>query len=120
MTKETGLARFGDAEVSVGSGATLDLASAEMSLSKLKVDLDSGAGTITRFTPAEGGTIELTSASRVASGRAIPLAVTEMASPANLKSWTVKVNGAVRSDLGVRWNGGVLRVSGGGLSIIFR
>ena len=43
-----------------------------------------------------------------------------MASPNNLKSWTVKVNGAVRSDLGVRWNGGVLRVSGGGLSIIFR
>ena len=120
LASSSAYAPFGDAEVSVGSGATLDLASAEMSLSKLKVDLDAGAGTITRFTPAEGGTIELTSTSRVAFGRAIPLAVTEMASPANLKSWTVKVNGAVRSDLGVRWNGGVLRVSGGGLSIIFR
>ena len=113
-------APFGDVEVSVGSGATLDLESAEMSLSRLKVNLDAGAGTITRFTPAMGGTIDLCSSSPVTVGRTIPLSATEVSSPTNLKSWTVKVNGAVRSDLGVRWNDGVLRVIGGGLQLIFR
>jgi len=46
--------------------------------------------------------------------------VAEVASPENLKSWTVKVNGNERADLGIRWSGGALRVSGGGLRIIFR
>ena len=104
----------------MANGATLDFASAEMSLARLKVDMDAGGGTITRFTPGAGGVIDLVSASPVSSGRAIPLAVAEVASPENLKSWTVKVNGNERADLGIRWSGGVLRVSGGGLRIIFR
>ena len=113
-------APFGDAEVSVADGATLDFASAEMTLSRLNVDLDANGGTITRCTPATNGVINLSATSPVASGRAIPLTVTEMASPNNLKSWTVRVNGVERADLGVRWSNGVLRVSGGGLQIIFR
>ena len=113
-------APFGEAEVSVANGATLDFASAEMSLARLKVDMDAGGGTITRFTPGVGGVIDLVSASSVSPGRAIPLTVAEVASPVNLKSWTVKVNGNERADLGIRWSGGTLRVSGGGLSIIFR
>ena len=113
-------APFGDAEVSVADGATLDFASAEMTLSRLNVDLDANGGTITRCTPATNGVINLSATSPVASGRAIPLTVTEMASPNNLKSWTVRVNGVERADLGVRWSNGVLRVSGGGLQVIFR
>ncbi len=101
-------APFGGAEVSVASGATLDFDSAEMKISGLKVDLDAGAGTITRFTPAANGVVDIVSASPVAAGAVLPLTVSQVASPQNFQTWIVKVNGAVNDGKGIRWRNGSL------------
>jgi len=104
-------APFGSAALSVASGATLDFESSEMEISNLKVDMDAGGGSITRFTPAANGTIDLVSSSQVAVDDEIPLTIGQVSSPMNFKSWTVKVNGVVREDLKVRWRNGRLYVS---------
>jgi autotransporter-associated beta strand protein len=96
-------APFGDAVVSVANGATLDFSSAQMRISRLKVDCDGTGGAITRFTPSEHGTIDLVSASRVTHATAIPLVVQDMATPSALMTWTVMENGKIAPSLGVRW-----------------
>ena len=113
-------APFGDAEVSVASGATLDFASVDMSLSRLAVDMDAGGGTITRFTPSACGTIDLRTSSDVANDSAIPLTVSEVATPKNFGSWIVKVNGEVRAGLKVCYRDGGLCLTSGGLMIFVR
>jgi hypothetical protein len=104
-------APFGNAELSVASGAALDFESAEMEIACLKVDMDAGGGSITRFTPAENGIIDLVSSSQIAVDDEIPLTIGQVSSPMNFRSWTVKVNGVVREDLRIRWRNGRLYVS---------
>jgi len=107
--------------VSVASGATLDFASVDMSLSRLAVDMDAGAGTITRFTPSAGGTIDLSTSSPIAGDVIVPLTISSVTSPENFKSWTVKVNGVVRGDLRICWRAGSLYCGKTpGFMVIFR
>ena len=120
LSSSSAYAPFGNAEVSVASGATLDFASEEMLLSLLKVDLDDGAGTITRFTPAQGGVIDVSSATKLRNGLVLPLSVGTVAHPENLMSWTVKENGVTREGMGIRLRGGNLVLSASGCLMIFR
>ncbi|MBP5543333.1 MAG: hypothetical protein ILM98_04610 [Kiritimatiellae bacterium] len=111
-------APFGGAEVSVASGATLDFDSAEMEISRLKVDMDAGGGTITRFTPAENGMVEIVSASSVAGDVVLPLTVSHLGSPQNLGTWTVRVNGSVNGGKRIRWRNGSLCVGALGTTFL--
>ncbi len=113
-------APFSNAVVSVASGATLDFDSAEMEIAGLKVDLDAGGGTITRFTPAANGVVDIVSASPVSGEVVLPLTISQVASPRNLKTWTVKVNGAVRDGVNIRWQNGNLSVGAPRTVIIVR
>ena len=113
-------APFGGAEVSVASGATLDFDSAEMEISRLKVDMDAGGGTITRFTPAENGTVDIATTSPLPGDAILPLTVGQVASPQNFRSWTVNVNGALADGKGIRWRNGNLCVCASGTAIIVR
>ena len=111
-------APFGGAEVSVASGATLDFDSAEMGISRLKVDMDAGGGTITRFTPVENGMVEIVSASSVAGDVVLPLTVSHLGSPQNLGTWTVRVNGSVNGGKRIQWRNGSLCVGALGTTFL--
>ena len=103
-------APFGDAEVCVAKGALLDFVSADMTISGLKVDMDAPGGTITRFTPAEGGVIDIVTSSVFSGEAVVPLTVGQVASPENFKTWTVKVNGIGCDNLKIRSDGVVMRI----------
>ena len=93
---------FGEnATVSVANGATLDLSDVGMELGRLSVDCAAGAGTILRFTPSVNGVLELVNAnpSLLEEGYVLPLTVGDVAQAANLKTWTVKVDGVVQEGL---------------------
>lgn len=120
LPEASACAPFGSAEVSVAAGATLDFVSADMTIARLKVDLDAGAGTITRFTPAPDGTIDVRSATKLRPNQVLPLTVGTVASAENLASWTVKENGVTREGMGIRLRGGNLALSASGCLMIFR
>ncbi len=109
-----------DAVVSVAQGAVLDLYSPAMRLKHLAVDCTAGAGTITRFTPEPGGTLDISSSTPVSGNFAVPLSILEIAHPENLAGWTVSVNGSVRSDLKPRWTGTEIVLVGSGITIIVK
>ena len=93
---------FGEnATVSVARGATLDLSDVGMELGRLSVDCAAGAGTILRFTPSVNGVLELVNAnpSLLEEGYVLPLTVGDVAQAANLKTWTVTVDGVVQEGL---------------------
>lgn len=115
-------APFGAAKVSVAAGATLEFESEQLEIAALEVDLTAGAGTITRFTPTEGGALYLTNlvAGATFIGHALPITVQTVAQADNLKTWKVYVNGTERPDLGVRAGAGTLSVVGSGMLLIFR
>lgn len=115
-------APFGAAKVSVAAGATLEFESEQLEIAALEVDLTAGAGTITRFTPTEGGALYLTNlvADATFIGHALPITVQTVAQADNLKTWKVYVNGTERPDLGVRAGAGTLSVVGSGMLLIFR
>jgi hypothetical protein len=101
-----GYAPFGDATVSVASGATLTL-DTEMTVTALRVDMSAGAGSILGgFTPAENGILHLDNVvgGKIAGVVNIPLTIAEIVNAARFKTWTVYVNGRV-ADCSVRWNG---------------
>ena len=109
----TGGMVFGSgAVVSVATDATLDLVSVDQALSRISVDCAAGAGTITRFTPAANGVLELVNidAAQLKNAYALPLSVGELAQRANLKSWTVKVNGEPVARVRVTFKNGQLLV----------
>ncbi len=88
--------------VSVSSGATLDLSELRLeniAFNALKVDLNAGAGTITHFVPATGGTLYLTGVVDDTHSRAVlPLTLGTVSGEANLSSWNVYVNGKRSKD----------------------
>ena len=101
-----------DAAVAVAADATLDFGSAKMTLTHLAVDAAACGGTLTRFTPAPDGVLDLTldgSVRDFVGERGVTLlAVPEIAARRNLVSWRVRVNGVPDGRLAVRWSNGKL------------
>lgn len=94
--------------VSVASGAKFDTSyinNAVLSFKELTVDLTAGAGTITKFRPAENGVLYLKNprAADLRDGSLVarvtlPLTVGEIVDAANLASWKVYVDGVLSSE----------------------
>ena len=108
--------------VTVDAGATLNLNDANATISKLRVDCVAGAGTINSFHPAAGGTLELVNFPAEVtrfSGYEVPITVTDVQDAANLRSWTVTVNG-VRRAAKVTYRDGKIMLLSGGTYIIVR
>ena len=110
-----------DSVVTVDAGATLNLNDANATISKLHVDCAAGAGTVNSFRPAAGGTLELVNfpaeVSKL-SGYEVPITVTDVQDAANLRSWTVTVNGARRGVKATYRNGKIVLRSGGTYVIV--
>lgn len=113
---------FGAASVSVAAGATLDLRSEKMRLGHLAVDIDAGAGTITRFTPEPNGALDLVAADAtcVRAGFVVPLTVGNLPEADALSTWTVYVNGVEKRNLGLRFANGKLVLYGRQFIVIIR
>ncbi len=112
-----------DAVVSVAPGATLELRSEKMVLDRLAVDCTAGAGTITCFTPAENGSIDVRHADveQLRAGFALPLTVGAVNRASLLKKWTVLVDGVADERLRVVYRAGALRIeTRGGFLLLFR
>ena len=114
-----------DAVVSVAEGATLSFGAAQMQIAALAVDVDEGLGTIERFTPAEGGTLYVTTSGdpkSLCQEGPVPLfTVGEILQPRQLHGWTVVVNGVPDPLLCVRWkNGQFVLAPKGGLMLIVK
>ena len=112
---------FGDAAVSVAPNATLEITSDFAKIGHLAVDLQTGAGTITRFNPAENGVIDIMSTdSSVPMGVELPIAFGEIKDKELLRTWKIKVNGVARPNLRLRVSGNKLKVLGGGLFLVVK
>ena len=102
-----------DGALQVDSGATLDLstiADSKLSISNLVVDLSTGAGTITKFRPAENGILSLVGVVGDLPGvYRVPVAISAIADSSNLASWKVFVNGEVLKRGSVMWESGQLK-----------
>lgn len=114
-----------DAVISVAEGATLSFGSAQMQIASLAVDVDAGLGMIERFTPAESGTLYVTTSGdpkSLCQDGPVPLfTVGEILQPRRLHAWTVVVNGTPSSLLCVRWkNGQFVLANKGGLLVIVK
>ncbi len=110
-----------DSVVTVDVGATLNLNDAEATISKLRVDCAAGAGTINSFRPAAGGVLELMNVPAEVTrlnGYEVPIAVTDVQDTANLRSWTVTVNGAHRGVKATYRDGKIMLLSGGTCVIV--
>ena len=108
--------------VTVEAGATLNLNDANATIGKLRVDYTAGGGTINSFRPAAGGTLELVNFPAEVtrfSGYEVPITVTDVQDAANLRSWTVTVNG-VRRAAKVTYRDGKIMLLSGGLTVIVR
>ena len=101
--------------MTVDAGATLNLNDANATISKLRVDCAAGAGTINSFRPAAGGTLELVNVPEGVSLKSyvVPITVTDVQNAANLRSWTVTVNGAHRGVKATYRDGGIALLYGG-------
>ena len=111
-----------DSVVTVEAGATLNLNDANATIGKLRVDYTAGGGTINSFRPAAGGTLELVNFPAEVtrfSGYEVPITVTDVQDAANLRSWTVTVNG-VRRAAKVTYRDGKIMLLSGGLTVIVR
>ena len=104
-----------DSVVTVDAGATLNLNDANATIGKLRVDCAAGAGTINSFRPAAGGTLELVNVPEGVSLKSyvVPITVTDVQNAANLRSWTVTVNGAHRGVKATYRDGGIALLYGG-------
>ncbi|MCL1920948.1 MAG: autotransporter-associated beta strand repeat-containing protein [Kiritimatiellaeota bacterium] len=81
--------------VEVQSGATLSINGGPVPISALRVDMAAGGGTITRFTPAAGGTLHLTNASGSPSSWQIPITFGSVDDPSILSKWQVSADGTL-------------------------
>ena len=102
------------ANVNVAAGATLDArgVAGGQTLSRLTIDMTTGAGTIRGVTIAENGVLNLVNVPAGMSLRDVTLPVTllDVTDGRNFSSWTVLVNGAP-SHLGhPKWDGESLRL----------
>lgn len=109
-----------DSVVTVDAGATLNLNDANATIGKLRVDCAAGAGTINSFRPAAGGTLELVNVPEGVSltSYVVPITVTGVQNAANLRSWTVIVNGAHRGAKATYRDGGIVLLYGGTCIIV--
>ncbi len=108
--------------VTVDAGATLNLNDGAATISKLRVDCTAGAGTINSFRPATGGVLELVNVPAEVTrlnGYEVPITVTDVQNTAELRSWTVTVNG-VRRAAKVTYRDGKIMLLSGGTYIIVR
>ena len=108
--------------VLVDTGAALNMVDAAATISKLRVDCTAGAGTINSFRPAAGGTLELVNVPAEVTrlnGYEVPITVTDVQDAANLRSWTVIVNGDRRA-VKAKCIGGKVVLHTGGTYIIVR
>ena len=107
--------------MTVDAGATLNLNDANATIGKLRVDCAAGAGTINSFRPAAGGTLELVNVPEGVSLKSyvVPITVTDVQNAANLRSWTVMVNG-VRRAAKVTYRDGKIMLRSGGTYVIVR
>lgn len=117
-----GLVFGAHARVSVAKGATLDLQSEKMVLDRLAVDCTAGAGTITRFTPAPNGILDLTveDPKAVRNGFEVPLTVGTVADAKNFASWTVRVNGKENKNRRLAYENGKLVIRAVGFALTIR
>ena len=107
--------------VTVDAGATLNLNDDAATIGKLRVDCVAGVGTVNSFRPAAGGTLELVNVPAEVRLRnyEIPITVTGVQDAANLRSWTVTVNG-VRRAAKVTYRDGKIMLLSGGTYVIVR
>ena len=122
--RRDGLATLADPlSVQVDGGATLDLRafSDGQPINRIAIDLSAGGGTIYGGTAAASGTLALTNvaASGFNLSDALPLTVDGLGEPANLRSWTVVIDGASSKYKVVCSNGQLVLVPPG-MTIIFR
>ena len=106
--------------VEVATGAALDPSVETVGIATLTVDCAAGAGSITRFTPAENGTLVLKNIEKSALGSAyvLPITVGTVATPSNLKTWKISIGGQIVDGYRVRFRDGKLMVCGAGLFIV--
>jgi len=119
----TAAAHFPNAsDVVVSPGATLLLAPAGSTISSLTVDCTGGNGTVSGFTPAVGGTLNLVnvvSYSEVRQMDALPITLENPGDMSALSTWTVRVNGEPIADK-VRFSRGALALKVRGMTIILK
>jgi len=82
-----------DAIVEVAPGATLAIIGGTEVIGALRVDMATGAGTITRFTPAANGTLHLTNATGAPTTWVIPITFGSVDTPSNLSKWQIIADG---------------------------
>ncbi len=108
--------------LSVASGASLGPAETTFSTAGLRVDCAAGAGTISCFAPRAGGRLELVGVPNGTNlaGYVVPITIQSIADRANLKTWTVFVDGAPKGSLYVVADGNGLRLVRKGMRISIR
>ncbi len=114
-----------DTAVSVAPGATLDLRSDKMVVGHLAVDCRTAGetgGTITCLTPMSDGTLDLTvdDPKSVREGFVVPLTIGTVADAQNFATWSVRVNGVVKSKRKLVYRDGQLLIRGVGFAVIIR
>ena len=115
-----GAAFDSSAVVSVASGATLDLSLSATEIGALRVDLAS-AGTIRGFVPAAEGVLDLVGVlPGMSSPIILPLAVEDGHEMQRLENWTVRVDGKVKTDWRLFYEGGELKVLKAGMILLVR
>ena len=105
--------------VEVASGATLDVEDTSQTIRALRVDMASGAGTITRFRPAANGVLHLVNATGTGVVGALSVTVGSFVDADNLSSWKVMVDGKERR-CKVAAKNGVLEILPVGMVLWFR
>jgi len=91
-------------QVSVSSGARLTFLGGTEALGALSVDLDAGGGTISGLELAQNGRLDLTGSSIQGRNFALPLTVSGITNPENLRGWSLYINGQLVRDAALRWD----------------
>lgn len=109
-------------DVIVSPGATLALAPMGSTLSSLTIDCSNGSGTVSGFTPAAGGTLNLVNVDSYRAVRrlaALPITLEAPGDMRAISTWTVKVDGEPVPDK-VRFSQGALTLKVSGMEIKIR
>ena len=92
-----------NAAVEVAAGAVLDGSELSSKISRLRISLRDGAGTIRNFDPQPNGTLDLVDVTAELTGGELPIALTSVdGADEVVKTWSVTVNGEARANLDVR------------------
>jgi hypothetical protein len=94
-----------DTVVEVKFGSTLSIIGGQQQvINALRINATEGGGTITRFTPAAGGTLYLTNVSGHPSTWVIPIAFESVDNPANFKQWQVVADGVLLNGYSITYH----------------